>query len=477
MKLTKKVTNEGLTQYDSDLFDDKMKPFMLFYRQVFDSLGFYRSAPKRRRFTVATGILAMLSSPYSAPASNYDTYFPRGQYPTLSEVQGDVDEGASEEGLLSEIKVLSSEIQRGVRDVAQKRNMTCFGDPCLFQAFPLLYSKPNSGFFGGFRANLTNISRQNPYLYTLNAQVTRSDTRQWLSFVNLDIPQIELRALQPRLKIRGVYARSTEFRYVGEGRISYELNKHAEDEDRRYSLEETSAGGTVLVPIRQRAAGHFGLYGSYDYSSVRNDPFVPASLLYRLRPDNFDGGTFRSAGLGLYWDSRPTETFTRNGEMFEIGVSTGRLDQSGAISYRFTLVDRRYHTVKRWTLAHRLTMDGVLGESPFWIRAGVGGIDPIRDVSGSGLLKAYTGGRFHERYKLLESLELRLHQNEFRAFGLRGDLALMPIAVDFGMLNQIFAWSVASGFDVLWNRSFFTRLYAAFTEEEWTLRLKFTQEF
>ncbi len=439
---------------------------MPFRRQVFDRLRVYCGATATLWVCSATG----------APASSFDAYFPRGQYPALIDVAPEAPPSSPRESLLGDIKVLSSEIQKSVREVSQKRNLTCFGDPCLFQAFPLLYSKPNSGFFGGFRANLTNISRRDPYFYVINTQVTRSDTQQWLATVNMDVPQVRLGPLEPRFKLRGSYARSTEFRYVGEGRASYDLNKYP-DGDKRYSLRETAAGGTVLAPLVVRPASKFGLFATYDYSSVRTDPFGRDTLLYRLRPEHFRGGTFRSVGVGLYRDARPTETFTRNGEMIEAGVSTGRLDASGEVSYRVTVVDRRYQSVRRWTLAHRLTADGIFGASPFWVRSGVGGIDPVRDVSGSGILKAYSGGRFHEKYKLIESAELRLHQNEFRALGLRGDLAIMPLGFDVGFLNRLFAWSVATGFDVLWNRSFLTRFYAAFTETEWALRLKFSQEF
>jgi hypothetical protein len=53
----------------------------------------------------------------------------------------------------------------------------------------------------------------------------------------------------------------------------------------------------------------------------------------------------------------------------------------------------------------------------------------------------------------------------------------MPLAIDGGLLSRLFAWSLASGLDVVWNRSFLTRFYVAFTEKEWAMRLKFSQEF
>jgi hypothetical protein len=446
-----------------------MKASMVFCRQASDAI-----------WPLCIAAILVSQIPFAHANSSYDAYFPRGQYPELSDVQPTDRSGiAPKPGLVNEIKTLSKEISDSVKEVAQKRNLTCFGDPCLVQIFPLMYSKPDSGFFGGFRARLTNISRQNPFLYIINTQVIRSDSAQWIAAVGVDVPQIELGLVRPRLKLRASYARSTEFRYTGAGPDSFVLSKRP-DEDKRYSINETAAGGTLLLPLRSVDDRSFGLYGSYDYSRARNNPFESPtnSLLFNLKPEAYQGGTFRSVGFGLYLDTRPTETLTRSGGALELGATVGMLESDPKkFSYRFTLIDRRYQSRGRWTLAHRLTMDGLVGDSPFWERAGVGGIDPIRDVSGSGILKAYTGGRFHEDFKFLESLELRLHQNEFRIVGLRGDLTIMPLAIDGGLLSRLFAWSLASGLDVVWNRSFLTRFYVAFTEKEWAMRLKFSQEF
>ena len=419
-----------------------------------------------------------MASAHAVPSS-FDAYFPRNQYPELSDVQPETTEPNPKAGLVGEIKTLSSEISKSVKEVAQKRNLTCFRDPCLVQVFPLMYSRPNSGFFGGFRARLTNISRQDPFLYVVNTQIIRSDTAQWLASANLDVPRINLGLAQPRLKLRSSYARSTEFRFTGEGRVSHDLSRRP-DEDKRYSINESAFGGTVLLPLKSYLdESKFGLYGAFDYSRARNDPFQSAatSILFTEKPMSYGGGTYRSAGAGFYFDTRPTETLTRAGGLLEVGLRLGMLTDPRKFSYRFTIIDRRYHSVRRWTLAHRFTMDGLIQDAPFWELAGIGGIDPIRDVSGSGILKAYTGGRFHENFKFIESLELRLHQNEFRLMGLRGDLALMPLGVDAGVMSRLFAWSVASGVDVVWNRSFYTRFYVAFAEKEWAMRLKFSQEF
>jgi hypothetical protein len=408
---------------------------------------------------------------------SFDKYFPYEQYPKYSSTEESREQNQSTpDDLLGGIKNLSQEIQRSVKDVTQKRNLTCFGDPCLFQFFPLAYTRAESGFFGGVHINVTNIASQDPYSYAVKMQVIRSDSDQWVSTAKVDIPEINIRILKPRVKLRGSYSRSTEFRYTGQGLESYSL-KNREDRDKRYSLKEKGAGATLLIPLAFYSQSHFGFYGSYDYNVVKNDPFVDSSILFSKKPEAYKGGTYRSLALGLYHDNRDNMSFARSGRFIELGFGVGALDDTPNIIYRANLADRRYHSKGRWTLAHRFTFDGLFGKVPFWEQRSVGGIDPIKDVSGSGLLKGAKGGRFHENIKVIEALELRIHQNEFRAYGQRGDLALIPLATEFGLLSRLGVWSLSSGLDILWNKSFLTRFYTSFSEDHWTFRLKFDQEF
>jgi|GEM_PF-1235220 len=432
---------------------------------------------------VLTGVfigifLAFPSAGHAASNDDFEKYFPTDQYPSYSSTQEGKDSNEERpDNFVGGIKNLSAEIQKSVKEVAQKRNLTCFGDPCLFQFFPLVYTRPESGFFGGVRLNLTNISRRDPYFYAANIQIIRSDSKQWLTAANFDIPIADFKVFKPRVKLRGSYARSTEFRYNGEGSASYSFAKRPE-RDKRYSLNERSAGTTVLIPLWIYSKSQFGLYTSYDYSVVKIDPyFSNGSILFSQKPTAYEGGTYRSLGMGIYNDTRDSEFFTRSGEMLELGIGLGALDENQDVVYRANLSDRRYYSKGRWTLAHRLTLDGLFGEVPFWEKTSVGGIDPIRDINGSGLLKGAPDGRFHENIKLMEAVEVRLHQNEFKAFGQRGNLALVPIAAEIGLLGRLGVWSISTGLDILWNKSFLTRFYTSFSEGNWELNLKFTQDF
>ncbi len=426
-------------------------------------------------------VITLLATPITPRAyarAHMDKYFPRDTYPKVEEVsESNSDEINADQTLYSEIKVLSKEIQKGVKTVAKRRNMTCLGDPCILQGFPLLYSFPESGFFGGVQANLTNIANQDPYKYSANLRLVRSDTSQWLVQANFDIPEINILKLKPRLKLRGSFFRSTEFQYAGQGSRSKELAQ-SEYSRLRYSLEDLRGGFTTLIPIHLYKNAKFGTYVSYDYATLETSNYsTNGSILYDEHPFGYEGGTFRVIGLGLYYDTRKTEVLTREGDMQEWGLYAGSEESSKATSYRMTLIDRRYFSKGRWTLAQRLTLDGVFGLAPFWILSSVGGVDPIRDVSSSGILKGYPGGRFHEKIKVIESAELRIQQNDFVALGQRGQLSYMLGAIDLALFNELFAWSFATGVDLFWNKSFLTRLYFSYGQSDWAIRLRFSQEF
>lgn len=425
---------------------------------------------------LTAGLLVAPLGATNAPPGELDRYFPRQDYPSL-EVTGESQDQQQNNKLVQDIKSLGKELQRSVKTVSKRRNVNCFGSPCLLQGVPLLYSEQDIGFFGGVQARLTNISNENPYLYSIGFRVVRSDTREWLTSTNIDIPSVDLGWFKPRIKLRGSFFQSTEFRYAGQGQEA--IGSFDSSFNRlRYSLRDLRGGTTWLFPIHESNSNKIGLYFSFDYAFVdASDRGDEGSLLFADRPFAFDGGTLRTVGVGLYADSRESEFLTRKGEMLEWGFTVGLFEETGALSYRLTLIDRRYFTAKRITVAHRLSLDGVFGTAPFWELSAIGGIDPIRDISASGVLKGYPEGRFHEKIKVLESLELRIHQNDFRALGQKGQLALMPLAIDLGLLNSVFAWSLASGVDIFWNRTFLTRLYVAYSKLETSLRLRFTQEF
>lgn len=423
-------------------------------------------------FGACFALLALCGKPSISRAAEDD--LPFGVYPALDEVQ---DGSRPVQDLGTEIQDLGGRMKDTVKAFAERRNFRCFGGPCLIQAFPLLYTKPKSGFFGGLRANITQ-PRANEELpaFSLNTFLVRSDTAQWLTYAALDIPRVTVLPLRPRLQLRGFYSRTTETRYYGIG-LDSERYVRAPDEEVRYGLAEHGFQAALIVPLWNLLTQRLNLFASF--STIRHEPtpFESVSKLFSDRPLGIEGGYSSRIGFGLFLDSRDREVLTRRGWMMEVSGEVAGNPLGEFPFQRLSLSDRRYFSAGPVTLANRFTVDSLLGAPPFWELTSVGGLDPLRNVSGSGLLRGYEPGRFHERTKVLESVEFRWQLNRRRVLGQITDIALVPLGASFGRLGPQNAASVSIGAMALFNRSFLLAVFGSRSLDSSTLTLDFEADF
>jgi hypothetical protein len=427
------------------------------------------------------GLLLFLfvSSPLAAQqkiAPEARSELPFGAYPSVHTLEGaPLKENDS---LGGDMKDLSQRIKTTVKTVAAHRNLTCFGDPCLVQAFPLLYTKLDSGFFGGVRAKMTDISRTRPYLYSLETGLLRSDSHQWEAFVAFDFPEIRFLPFDPRLKLHLEDLRSTETRYYGSG-PSFDPKLTRPDPDYRYAEASTGFQSSLIIPLFSLDKQKVSLFSSFASRTVSPGVFrdPASSKIVDDQPLGWEGGVSSRAGVGLLLDSRDRETLTRQGWELEVSSEFSGPPLGRYKFHRVSLIDRRYFSSGPFTLGHRLTVDSISGKPPFWELSGVGGIDPIDDVTASTILNGYPNGRFHEKLKIIESLELRWAFNPRRIFGLLCQTTLVPAAVDIGRLGVYSALSGSIGSKFLFNRTLLVQTFASLSSVSSNLTLSFGEEF
>jgi hypothetical protein len=399
---------------------------------------------------------------------------PFGTYTPLNAIQRNLK---NNETLRDEVNDLTLLVRDTVKDIAAHRNTQCFGDPCLFQIFPIVYNIPDSGFYGGARAKLTNVSRVNPALYSLETYIIRSDTQQWLTYLALDAPQISWLPLNPRLKARTFYSRVTERRYFGTGSTFEET---FDPDDRfRYSLEEIGFQSSFILPLFKLGQQKVNIFASY--STVKHSPKMypseSGSKLFTDAPRGVDGGKSNRIGLGLQLDSRDQEVLSRRGWSLEVSGEISRQPLSDFNFNRYSLIDRRYFSKGSFTFANRFTFDILQGSPPFWELEGVGGIDPIGDITNSTLFRGLRPGRFHESIKIVENMELRWYLNPTRILGLHTEPVWMIAAVDAGRFGNINDVSLSSGFKFLVNRNVQIQTYVSYSRFGTNVYADFGQEF
>jgi len=407
---------------------------------------------------------------------NQSDELPFGVFPSLSMVQ---DEDHPDENLGGGIKNIGSRMENAVRTFANRRNFSCFRNPCLLQAFPIIYSKRSSGFFGGFHANLRDSLRGSPPIYSITGHFIRSDSNQWITYLSLDLPKIEKLPLDPRFKIKGNYNRNTENRFYGFGTDSKEALTR-DDKELRFGLTEYSFQSALIVPVMYfEGDGQLSIFSSLDANEIRITRFDPAknSKLFEDNPRGIKGGSSSSLGLGVIADTRDREVMTTSGWATEMSTEVGGSVFGDYRFQRFTFVDRRYYSWRRSTFALRTTLDAISGDTPFWELEGVGGSDPIRNVSGSGILRAYKSGRHHEKVKAIQSAEYRVSLRPRRLWGQFTEITFFPIGGDVGRMGRLWAWDLITGVDLLMNRSFLIRTFLGYAETGIAWNFGFSQEF
>ncbi|MBS1986187.1 MAG: BamA/TamA family outer membrane protein [Bdellovibrionales bacterium] len=401
---------------------------------------------------------------------------PFGVFPPLNP---EIEIPHDTQSLGTEIKDLSKRVESTVKTLASNHNIQCFRNPCLLQAFPIAYNAPGSGFFGGARVNLSNMSRKNPRLYSLDAMFVRSDTDQWNAFASLDLPKIESLPFDPRWKIRVKSSRTTQPRYYGIGPSSETAAKQLSSEQLRYSLEEQGTQTSILVPLTVFEGRHVNFlttFGSVRHQSGRISEDV-YSKLFADQPLGYHGGISSHFGFGIELDERDRESISRHGWQIETAGEVGA-PPIGQFDYRrYTLIYRGYASWENLTFASRTTFDSLDGDVPFWEMSGVGGIDPISEISSPDSLRGYDAGRFHEKLKLIFNGDLRVHLRPRRAWGQYLEPVWIPIGVDLGRLGSQTGWSLSTSAVFLFNDSFMIRTLYGYAPTGSNLQLTFGEEY
>lgn len=434
-------------------------------------------APEMRRQTIVVAVfLTLASARAAAPVEADPPKLPYGLFPSLRSV---TETPRETEDLQTEIRDLQRRVESTVRSFATRRNVTCFDAPCLIQAFPMMYNSPATGFWGGLRANVANMTRTDPYAFSVDSMLLRSDTNQWITYLAFDAPNIEWLPTQPRIKVRMNRQRTTETRYYGTGTAS-KLAVDLPDDQVRYALQETGFQTSILVPLASfsdRRLFGFASFAVIDHHPSKLSSEIPSLLFVNHPTGTKHGGISARVGGGFLVDARDRELFTRNGWAVETSVESAGPPLGDFRFHRLSLIHRQYGSSGAYTAGLRFTVDMLYGDVPFWELPGVGGVDPIRDISGPTGLRGYVPGRFHEKIKAVLSFDNRIHRAPRRFLGIYYEAVIVPLGIDLGQLGKQPAWSLSSGLNVLFNKNFLVRSLIGYSKMGYEARLAFGQEF
>lgn len=426
-------------------------------------------------FFVATTLHAQ------SPSQNWylQRGFSRGVFPHVGSFNGERDLNR-EKRLGTDLENFSNSVEDTFVSIIQKRNARCLGHDCLFQGIPIAYSRPGSGFWGGARLKVTDISRRNPDLWSMDLFAVRSDSKQWVGRGGFDFPQINSLPLNPRIKIRGHYSRSTEARYYGQGEISKTYAEKRSDEAARYDLRSVGYELFLGIPVYKNAPLDVSLFSQYVYKKQNNRPVnANDSILFEAQPLGIGAPHSASVHAGVIVETIRREKLPTKGWSDSLSFAVAVPKYAKRYSYRrLTFIDKRYLNIAhRVVFAHRFTYDRLFDPAPYWEQSAVGGPDPIPNIASSDLLRVYQSGRFHEDSKILSSSEIRWHLQPIKLWGQYCEPAVVPFGINFGYFSGLKALSGFAGSHLLCSNSFLMQAMVGYSKMGPALEVEFGQNF
>jgi outer membrane protein assembly factor BamA len=297
-------------------------------------------------------------------------------------------------------------------------------------ALPLVSFNSDHGFgYGGVGVMYLYAPGKVPYAHAIGAQVFFSTRGVQTHYLRYDGPQL----IGPlRLEGRLEYRREMRSPFFGAGNKSAPDFRGDED-DPRYNFDKGSPG--FWVRLRGRPFGLTHPLQSYlgygwRYTSVDSEE---ASMLAKQKPLGIEGGSTGQLLAGVLWDTRDDESDPTVGGVEELalrvsGSATGSRYQYAGI----TLSERRYIKLSsRLTLAHRLTLDMLFGDVPFYEWSNTGGVNVSEGIGGMSSVRGIERNRFSGNIKAFSNTELRFQAANLQMFGQSMKLGAV-VFMDFG---------------------------------------------
>ncbi len=307
-------------------------------------------------------------------------------------------------------------------------------------AIPLVGFSADQGFgYGAVGGMYVYAPGKKPYAHAISAQVFFSNRGVQNHSLRYDGPRL----LGPlRVEGRLDYRRELRSPFFGAG------NQSAPDfrgdvDNTLYAFDKGTPGFWLRLRGHPFGESHpLQTYVGYGWRHMRVGAYEQ-SLLSKERPLGMDGGNMGQLLAGVLWDTRDDESEPREGGVEELSLRVSGNATGNRYHYvGVTLSERRYFALSsRLTLAHRVTLDMLFGDVPFYEWSNIGGVTVSEGIGGASSVRGIERNRFSGNIKAFMNTELRYHAMQLQVLGQQLRLG----AVAFVDLGRVWHPGAADG--------------------------------
>lgn len=261
------------------------------------------------------------------------------------------------------------------------------------------YSSDYGLYGGGFYQRISFSEQTLPFSSEFSFDFLLSTRGDLMSQMQYQRLQTFGKPIRSNLHIEGERRRQSGYFGIGNNTVFEEslFDDGFYDFDRRTFFLEYQARRQLTNKSYLGQIDTFGLVSfAYGDGVVRNEE----SLFNQERPQGFGSGWVNKLGVGFITDSRDSEYIPTEGVRHEIGISNSNRFLGSSYSLSTLNADFRHHTklLPGVVLAHRLSLEHILGTAPYWDLAIIGNKFGLR---------GFHENRFRGNSSVLSMLELR----------------------------------------------------------------------
>jgi len=380
-----------------------------------------------------------------------------------------------------DLKQFGESVAERVDKVVKKNGFDLWGDPWTIQGLPLIFPSSSNGFHLGLRLLLNNMKRRDPHELEVEAQLLASDKGRYKHSLRVDAPHTL--GGKYRFTTRLSFSREISFPYFGFDNSTV-IDPNLGDDHSYYS--NTRSTPAIDFLLLRYIGGKFrtGPVMGFRWSRIA---YPIPSLLDRDRPPGVMGGRSHYVGWAIIYDGLDFEPYPTVGSYHELFFTLNHpsVTASEYEYYRTTYTWRKYYPLHHdLTLAHRLILENLNGDVPYYEMGSVGGSDSTIGLGGDRYFRGYKNNQFIDKLRVLLGFELRWNPVSFEFANQDIMLGFVPF-VDLGRvwkgLDQLEVGTIHAstglGARLIWNRRLVIRADFAVSPEGTGVYLNLNHSF